>query len=63
MLLTGSKKFQSFQNPMKMGYLGVKTCVAHIRGEKVDAVVDTGVRLITLESLNDPDIRKFLGLE
>src|SRR5439155_7285959 len=32
------------QDPMRMGYLGVKTCVARIKGEKDDAEVDTGVR-------------------
>jgi hypothetical protein len=32
------------QDPGRMGYLGVKTCVAYIKGEKVDPVVDTGVR-------------------
>jgi ribose transport system substrate-binding protein len=51
------------QDPTRMGYLGVKTCVAHIKGEKVDPVVDTGVRMLTQESLNDPETRKFLGLE
>ena len=51
------------QDPTRMGYVGVKTCVAHIKGEKVEPVIDTGVKLITLESLNDPEIRKFLGLE
>jgi ribose transport system substrate-binding protein len=51
------------QDPTRMGYLGVKTCVAHIKGEKVDALIDTGVRLLTQESLNDPETRKFLGLE
>ena len=28
-----------------------------------DPVVDTGVRLITPESLKDPEIRKFLNLD
>jgi ribose transport system substrate-binding protein len=32
------------QNPMKMGYLGVKTLVAALRGEKVEREIDTGVR-------------------
>ena len=30
------------QDPMKMGYLGVKTMVAHLRGEQTAAVIDTG---------------------
>lgn len=51
------------QDPTKMGYLGVKTIVAHIKGEKVEPNVDTGVRLITPETLSDPDTKKFLGLE
>jgi ribose transport system substrate-binding protein len=51
------------QDPTRMGYLGVKTCVAAIKGEKVDPLVDTGVRLITPESLTDPEIRKFLNME
>jgi len=51
------------QDPTRMGYLGVKTVVAHIKGEKVDPVVDTGVRLITPESLKDAEIRKFLNME
>ena len=51
------------QDPTRMGYLAVKTCVAAIKGEKVDPVVDTGVRLITPDGLNDPDTKKFLGIE
>jgi len=43
-----------------MGYLGVKTMAAHLRGEKVDARVDTGVRLITREQMNDPDAKALL---
>ena len=35
------------QDPVKMGYLGVKTLVAHIRGEKVERRIDTGVQLVT----------------
>ena len=31
------------QNPMKMGYLGVKTMVAHLRGQPVEKRIDTGV--------------------
>ena len=48
------------QNPRKMGYLGVKTIVAHINGEKVEATIDTGVALITKENLNTPEIKALL---
>ncbi len=42
------------QNPMNMGYLGVKTVVAAIRGEKVPARIDIGVGFVTKENFNDP---------
>jgi ribose transport system substrate-binding protein len=49
------------QDPTRMGYEGVKTIVEHIRGKKVLAVIDTGVRLITQDNLNTPEIKKLLG--
>lgn len=49
------------QNPVNMGYLGVKTCVDHIQGKSVDPVIDSGVKLITPANLNDPEIQKFLA--
>jgi ribose transport system substrate-binding protein len=49
------------QNPTRMGYMGVKTMVAHLRGEKVDARIDTGCALITPANVNDPDIKAILG--
>jgi ABC-type sugar transport system substrate-binding protein len=45
-----------------MGYLAVKTCVQHIRGEKVEPLIDTGVRVITQDGLKDPETRAFLNL-
>ena len=50
------------QNPRRMGYLGVKTMVQHLRGQAVDKRVDTGVRLITHEDLEKPEIKQLLGL-
>ncbi|HTY39187.1 MAG TPA: substrate-binding domain-containing protein [Bacteroidota bacterium] len=49
------------QDPTKMGYEGVKTLVASIQGKQVPQSVDTGVRLITRENLNTPEIKKLLG--
>ncbi len=49
------------QNPTRMGYEGVKTVVAHIRGAKVLPTVDTGVELITSANLNEPSIKSLLG--
>lgn len=52
------------QNPRRMGQLAVETLVKHLRGEKVEPVVDTGVELVTRERLeNEPAIRKLVGLE
>jgi ribose transport system substrate-binding protein len=48
------------QDPVNMGYLGVKTMAAHLRGDNVDTRVDTGVRLITREHMNDPDAKELL---
>jgi ribose transport system substrate-binding protein len=49
------------QNPMQMGYLGVKTAVAALRGEKVQAVIDTGVGFVTKENMNDPAIADIMN--
>jgi len=49
------------QNPMRMGYLGVKTAVAALRGESVPAVVDTGVGFVTRENMNEPGIAELLN--
>ena len=42
------------QNPLNMGYLGVKTIVAVLRGEKVPERIDTGVGFVTKENFSDP---------
>jgi ribose transport system substrate-binding protein len=49
------------QNPTRMGYLGVKTCVEAIKGEKVDEKIDSGVQLITRDNLNTPEVQKLLA--
>ena len=48
------------QDPVNMGYLGVKTMAAHLRGETVAERVDTGVRLVTRERMDDPDAKELL---
>jgi ribose transport system substrate-binding protein len=43
------------QNPFRMGELGVKTLIDHLRGRKVEPRIDTGVALITPANLEtDP---------
>src|SRR5467141_2589672 len=48
------------QNPVGMGYLGVMTAVKHLRGEKVEKRIDTGVVLVTKENMDKPDIKGLL---
>ena len=42
------------QNPMKMGYLGVKTMVAFLRKQPVEKKIDTGVMMVTPDNLDLP---------
>lgn len=49
------------QNPMRMGYLGVKTAVAVLRGEKVEPMIDTGVGFVTKDNMNDPDVAELVN--
>jgi len=44
------------QDPFKMGYLGIKTAVAVLKHEKVEANIDTGVGLVTTENMDKPEI-------
>jgi ribose transport system substrate-binding protein len=48
------------QDPVRMGYLGVKTMVSHIKGEKVERRIDTGVRLVLREDMDKPDAKQLL---
>lgn len=52
------------QDPYRMGYLAVETLNKVVKGEKVEAVTDTGAVLVTRTGLeSDPAIRKLVGLE
>ncbi len=48
------------QNPLNMGYLAVKTMAAVLRGEKVPAVIDTGVGYVTKENFDDPALAEIV---
>jgi ribose transport system substrate-binding protein len=45
---------------MRMGYLGVKTMVAALRGEKVPAVIDTGVGFVTKANFDSPEMAEIV---
>jgi len=49
------------QNPMRIGYLAVKTLVDHIRGRQAPRRIDTGSTLVTLENIDQPEIHKLLN--
>jgi len=63
-LVTGLKENEIHgliaQDPMNMGYLGVKTAVLALRGEVIEKRIDTGAKLITPENMNDPDMHNLL---
>ncbi len=48
------------QNPMRMGYLGVITAAKHLKGEKVDKRIDTGVVLVTKDNMDTPETQELL---
>jgi len=49
------------QNPFKMGYEGVKTIVARLDGQQPSRQIDTGVKLLTKENLNTPEMQELLS--
>lgn len=51
------------QNPTRMGYMGAKTLIEHIRGQEAPERIDTGVEVITPDRLDDPQVKKLLNLE
>ena len=48
------------QNPFRMGELGVKTLLDHLRGKPIEKRVDTGVTLITPGNLDAPESQQLL---
>jgi ribose transport system substrate-binding protein len=48
------------QDPYKIGYEGVKAIATFRKGQPVEKRIDTGVTLLTKESLDDPQVQKLL---
>jgi ribose transport system substrate-binding protein len=59
-LQEGHIKGLVLQDPINMGYLGVKTIVAHLGGQKVERRIDTGSMVATPENMDKPQIRNLL---
>jgi ribose transport system substrate-binding protein len=49
------------QNPLNMGYLGVKTIVEHLRGQPVAKKIDTGSAVATRENMNTVEMKELLS--
>jgi ribose transport system substrate-binding protein len=45
------------QDPVRMGYLGVKTMVEHLQGRPVEKRIDTGVHVVTKENMDKPEMK------
>lgn len=48
------------QNPVRMSYLGVMTLMKHLRGETVEKRIDTGVTVVTRETMEQPEIKELI---
>ena len=48
------------QNPYKMGYEAVKAMVAKLDGQTPPRTIDTGVKLLTKENLDTPEMQQLL---
>lgn len=48
------------QDPFKMGYEGVKTIVDKLAGKTPERRIDTGVKLLTKENLDTPEMQRLI---
>jgi ribose transport system substrate-binding protein len=48
------------QDPVRMGYLAVKTMVAHLKGQPVEKWIDTGVHMATKDNMNTADMKALI---
>lgn len=49
------------QNPLRMGYLGVKAAIDRLHGASVEKRIDTGVALVTRDNMMQPEIAEALN--
>ena len=48
------------QDPVRMGYLGVKTMVDHLHGQRVEKRIDTGVHVVAKADMETPETKELL---
>jgi ribose transport system substrate-binding protein len=49
------------QDPLRMGQLSIEALAKHLRGEKVEKTIDTGVYLATPENMDEPRSKELLA--
>ncbi|MFP6702669.1 MAG: substrate-binding domain-containing protein [Planctomycetaceae bacterium] len=49
------------QDPVNMGYIAVKTMIAHLNGESVDKRISTGEYVATAQNMDEPKIASVLN--
>jgi ribose transport system substrate-binding protein len=59
-LKTGAIDSLVLQNPYKMGYEAVKAMVAKLNGQSPPRQIDTGVKLLTKDNLETPEMQQLL---
>jgi len=60
-LRKGEIKALVLQNPFEMGYRGVKTAVAVLKGEKVEKQSFTDVILVTAANIDTPEVQRLIS--
>jgi ribose transport system substrate-binding protein len=60
-LKSGEMQGVVVQDPMKMGYLGVRLMVDHLKGRNVEREVDTGCVMVTMDNLEKPAIADLIN--
>ena len=48
------------QDPVQMGYMAVKSMVAHLKGQPIEKWIDTGVHVATKDNMDTPAIKALL---
>lgn len=51
------------QDPVQMGYQGVKSVVEHLQGKQVEKRISTGEAMATPENMDSPEMQKLLNPE
>ncbi|HVW36163.1 MAG TPA: substrate-binding domain-containing protein [Pirellulales bacterium] len=62
-LASGQVTGLMLQDPIKMGYTGVKTLVDHLRGKEVEKHISTGEFVATQDNMNEREMIKLLHPE